>query len=361
MSVTRRERFAAEEVGTAGWRLHEQRPLFDMLGDRRIGHGLLGVSDPDIFYADGRWHMLLGAVTSRFKVAIVHARLPEGDEIDSDCWEFVTDARGRAVTLGTPTARDAWDRGGMHTPSRVIGSAHGAQVERIYYAGQRTRSTTGPRSRYAIGYLEKDASGTWRRHPSPVVEGEPDRPSALEPFVLFTGGRWRMWYLSAEGEVGRGEQPDYQMRYTESSDGVRWQPPEVFASTAEGYFDNCVVPVVDGWRMVLARGTNLHGTRPFPSQGLWICESTSDPAGRDTWHPVARLLDTDLESEPWFSAGLCGPAIVTDSDLMHVFATGTAGPTSWWRELRARVRDHRRLPPPSPFYLCTGRLTFTRH
>ncbi|RBM13050.1 hypothetical protein DI005_31995 [Prauserella sp. PE36] len=349
-----------QEALGPGWRLREQRPLLDMLGEKRIGHGVLGVSDPDVFYADGRWNMLLGAVTTRFKVSIVHARLPVGANIDDDRWEFVTDRRGRAALLGAPSGRGAWDRGGMHTPSRVVGTVDGEQVERVYYAGQRTRASSGRRSRYAIGFLERGQDGTWRRHEEPVVEGDEQRPSVFEPFVLHTDGRWRMWFLSSPGEVGRGEQPDYQLRYTESTDGVSWAAPEAFASTEEGFFDNCVAPTGSGWRMILARGTNLHGTHPFPSQGLWITETPTPPAGRDSWRPMARLLNTDNAAQPWYAAGLCGPAIVDDEDLMHIFATGTYAKTSWWRLVLTRLRDRKPLPPPSPFYLCTGRLTFER-
>ncbi|MFC7406893.1 hypothetical protein [Georgenia alba] len=342
------------------WRLVDQRPLFDMLAEARICRGVLGVSDPDVFHADGRWQMLLGAFTTRLTVRIVLARLPVGAPVVEDGWAFVTDRRGHAVTIGSPPRRRSWDGGGMHTPNRVAGTVAGEPVERIYYAGQPAGRTGLGRNRYAIGALVRDAE-TWRRYDHPVLEGDARRPSAFEPYVLCTDGRWRMWYLSAPGEVEPGERPDYELRYTESDDGLRWEPAETFSSTAEGYFDNTVVRTPAGWRMVLARGTNLHGTEPYPAQGLWLTEAGDLPGGRAAWGGIDRLLDTDASPTPWYAAGLCGPAVVLDGeDTMHVFATGTYARTSWWRTSLSRLRRGRRPPPPSPFYLATGRLTFTR-
>jgi hypothetical protein len=338
----------------SAWRLVEASPLFSMLGDPRPGHGLMGVSDPDVHLRDGTWTMFLGAFTTRFSVRIVEARLPGDAAITDDSWKLVLDRRKRAAELGAPPDRHAWDAAGMHTPSYVKGPG----VERIYYAGRRTRKITGPGSRYALGCLEH-RDGVWHRLPGPVLTGDPARPSVLEPFVLHTDGRWRMWFLSAIGETGRGEQPDYQLRYTESADGIRWEAPETFATAEEGFFDNAVTGGAAGWQMVLARGTNLYGTRPFPGQGLWLAEAAS-PGGRDSWSSLQRLLDTDAGAQDWYAAGVCGPAVVTASDRLHLFATGTHALTPWWRAALGRLRARRSLPAPAPYFLTTGRFTFRR-
>lgn len=341
------------------WTLAEARPLFSMLDDPRPGHGLIGVSDLDVHHRDGAWSMFLGAFTTRFAVRIVEARLPAGAPLTADSWSFVTGRRGRAVELGAPRDRHAWDAAGMHTPSYVTGRADGREVERIYYAGRRSRQITGPGSRYAIGCLER-ADHAWRRRAGPVLTGDAARPSVLEPLVRHAEGRWRMWFLSALGETGRGQQPDYELRYTESDDGVRWDLPERFASVEEGFFDNALVDDSGTWRMVLARGTNLFGTVPFPPQGLWLTESATVPAGRDSWSPAARLLDTDRHAAEWYAAGVCGPAAVLDGEALHVFATGTHAPTSWPRAAAGRLRHGRSPPAPAPYFLTTGRFTFRR-
>lgn len=343
------------------WDLVETRPLFAMLGDPRPGHGLLGVSDPDVHHLDGGWSMFLGAFTTGFAVRIVEARLPIGAPITDDRWAFVTGERGRATPIGAPTHRNAWDRAGMHTPSYVAGRIGDRQVERIYYAGRRSQKITGPESRYSIGYVER-VEGVWRRGTSPVLTGDDTRPSVLEPFVICQDGVWRMWFLSAIGEVGRNEQPDYELRYAESEDGEHWSRPERFADADEGFFDNTVIRGGDGWTMLLARGTNLYGTAPYPSQGLWISEGAVDPRGRAHWPGPERMLDTGREAEPWYAAGVCGPAAVADGDdLLHVFATGTHSPVGWWRASLGRLRRRRSLPPPAPYFLTTGRFTFRRN
>lgn len=334
-----------------------------MVGDPRPGHAVLGVSDPDVNSINGRWTMFLGAFTTRFVVRIVEARLPVGGDIDDDSWRIRTDDRGRALHLGAPDDRGAWDYRGMHTPCFVEGWADGQRVERIYYAGRMSSRHTGSESRYAIGVLER-GDDTWLRRDTPVILGDEDRPSALEPRVVFAGGVWRIWFLSTVGEVGPGEQPDYELRYSESTDGLSWGPSEIFAGRRDGFFDNAVNPHGGAWEMILARGTNLFGTQPYPDQGLWWAVSTTDPGGRGHWTSPVMFLDTDSSAEAWYAAGVCGPSFVrvnaSDHERMHVFATGTRGPTSWWSAAVSRLRAGRRPPPPSPFYLAVGRLTFVR-
>jgi hypothetical protein len=164
--------------------------------------------------------------------------------------------------------------------------------------------------------------------------------------------------------VGSGEQPDYELRYAESSDGLVWGPPETFSVREDGFFDNAVSSHDPGWAMILARGTNLHGTRPYPDQGLWRAESASDPGSRELWTSPTRFLDTDREAEAWYAAGVCGPSFVRtggdDEQRLHVFATGARSPTSWWSSTVSRLRAGRRPPAPSPYYLTVSRFTFVR-
>src|ERR671917_435740 len=102
-------------MASDAWTFVGARRLFDMLGDPPSGHGLLGVSDPDVHpRPGGGWSMYLGAFTTRFVVRIVEARLPPGAGIADDSWQLVTDGRGRAVELGAPPPRAAWDAAGMH-------------------------------------------------------------------------------------------------------------------------------------------------------------------------------------------------------------------------------------------------------
>ena len=342
--------------------------FFDMLTGLRPVRNVWGVSDPDVHKIDGRWVMFLGGLTSGFKVLPFAATLPGGAPLSSTAWSLVTDPcrPGRAVPLVPAPPRGQWDSHGMHTPSYVRGQVpDGATQERIYYAGRSSRSVTGKHSRYAIGYLERMPTG-WRRHGPPVHTGTTARPSVLEPLVRYDDGRWRMWYLSTVGEVGRDELPDYQLEYAEGDDGIRWSGPQVLFSTQDGYFDNAVLQVDDHYEMVVARGTNLYGTPGFPAQGLWWLRSPRPSGDRADWTEVpVRLLDTDVDPLPWFANGGCGPSFhygdtAADHETMYVFFTGTAAKSNWLKTAAGRLARGRRPPIPAPFYLATGRVTVPR-
>ena len=182
--------------------------------------------------------------------------------------------------------------------------------------------------------------------------------------MRYAEGRWRLWYLSAVGEVGRGEQPDYELRYVESIDGLTgWTTPRTVFSPADGFFDNAVDQVDGQWEMVLARGPNLHGTTPFPAQGLWWARSATPSGERRAWsHELVRLLDTDIEPEPWFARGVCEPSFHcgrtdADRDTLYLFVTGTRAARPWWHIALGRLTHLRPPPFPAPYYLATGRIT----
>lgn len=71
---------------------------------------------------------------------------------------------------------------------------------------------------------------------------------------------------------------------------------EVYVDMLDGLAPvrNAVQEVDGHYEMVVARGTNLHGTEDFPPQGLWWLRSDSPSGRRADWtrDPV-RLLDTD--------------------------------------------------------------------
>ncbi|GAB2690018.1 hypothetical protein GCM10027089_09320 [Nocardia thraciensis] len=103
----------------------------------------------------------------------------------------------------------------MEHRRRQPGSGRG---ERIYYAGRANSKHYGPGSRYAIGVLERRGS-EWVRRDAPVIVGDVRRRSVLEPSVVYADGCFRMWYLATPREIGPGERPDYELRYTQSEDG----------------------------------------------------------------------------------------------------------------------------------------------
>lgn len=327
--------------------------LWDML-DGPMPRGVLGLSDPHVQHVDGRWVMLVGGFSTSFRNRLYRATLAPGADLAAHGWRFDRDARGRLRPLAPDGRRGDWDAGGMHTPCHV--PPHRGHPARVYYAGRRTARRYGDGSAYAIGLLERAPDGSWSRRARPVLEGDHDRPSVLEPTVVPVDDGYRMWFLSTPHEVGPGEQPDFELRVSDSADGVTWSPPQVFATSQEGWFDCALDGTAHGWTMLLARGTNLHGTRPYPPQGLWRMRAATPSGRREDWSPAERVLDTGAPATPaWMGRGVCGPSVATDADGTRlVFLTGTHRAPSWPRLAARRLASARRPPVPAPYFLATG-------
>lgn len=343
--------------------------LFNMLEGLYPVRNVLAVGDPNVHQIDGTWTMFLGGFTTRFRVSLFSATLPFGAPLSSNEWTLTTQPGRphRALPIVADPPKGQWDHHGMHTPAYVEGrTSKGAPERRIYYAGRSSAAHFGPDSRYAIGLL-RQVAGRWVRHGPPVHVGTPERPSVLEPLIRFDDGRWRLWYLSTVSEPGPGELPDYRIEYTESADGISgWSPPRVFFPTEDGYFDGCVQRVDDHFEMIVARGTNLHGTPGYPAQGLWFLDSVTGSGDRADWASTpVRLLDTDVDAMPWFANGSLGPSFHygdtdADRDTMYVFFTGTHAKVNWFATAARRIARLQRPPIPAPFHLTTGRMAFER-
>jgi len=323
------------------------------MADGPMPRGLLGVGIGDVVRCGDAWTLYLGGYSTTFRNRLYRATATGDDPVALE-WTVHTDRRSRARALLPDAPRNAWDGGGMHTPSYL--AAADGHPARIYYAGREGRRHTGEGSRYAVGMLER-RDGAWRRAGPPLLRGDGARPSALEPRVVRHDGLHTMWYLAAPHEVAPGEQPDYELRTTTSRDGVTgWSTPRVFATAAEGFFDVALLPGGAGWTLVLARGTNLHGTAPFPEQGLWRMTAPSPSAHRADWSAPERILDTEAPGTPaWMGAGVCDPALAARPDgSLVVFVTGTRRNRGWVRLAAERLRQGRRLPVPAPFHLAAG-------
>ncbi len=335
----------------------EAQVFWDMI-DGPMPRGLLGIGDPDVHLIDGRWTMFLGGFSTGFRNRLYRATLSDDGSPATGPWTIDHDGKGRVTALAADPPRGGWDAAGMHTPSYV--PASGGNGPRIYYTGRATSKHYGPKSRYSIGVLEYQ-DGRWHRRSNPVLCGASSRPSVLEPFVIYTDGRYRMWYQANPHEIGPGEQPDYELRCVDSENGLTdWSPPTVFADPSEGFFDNTLARGGDGWVMVLAHGSNLHGARDFPEQGLWWITAPHPSADRSDWSEPRRLFDTDVPDTPnWCARGTYGPALTfTDPASMQatVHFTATRATPRWPRLLLRRLRRFRRPPVPAPFYLATGAL-----
>ncbi|WP_202879667.1 hypothetical protein [Serinicoccus kebangsaanensis] len=298
--------------------------------------------------------MFLGGFSTSFRNRLYTATLTPGADPGSRSWRFVCDARGRARALTVDPPKDAWDAEGMHTPSFV--PAADGQPARVYYTGRASKKQYGPDSSYAIGALEL-IDGAWVRRDEPLIRGTAPRSSVLEPLVVHDRGRYVMWFQANPHEIGPGEYPDYELRVTESVDGVSWSVPRVFSTPAKGFFDNTIARTRDGWLMVLARGPDLHGTGGFPEQGLWVSTTRELSADRSSWSVPRHVLNTaDAGMPASLARGVYGPGVLYDADTGRtvVYVTGVREAPSWPRFIAQRLLRGRRPVVPSPFYLSVS-------
>ncbi len=94
----------------------------------------------------------------------------------------------------------------------------------LYYIGWQPKSTVrmGLIAGLAIG--DERGNGFVRQSRAPVLERTDREPFSIltGPCVMFDAGRWKMWYVSCVGWVNK-ELPRYNIKYAESSDGIRWE------------------------------------------------------------------------------------------------------------------------------------------
>ncbi len=345
--------------------------LYSML-DGTPARNLLGYGDPCVARVDGRWTMFVGGFQLDFRNNLFQLELPEGDELDSPRWAFVTEPGRprRARALVPQPGKRSWDHYGLHTPSYVRGRAGGRDVERIYYAGRGSYRVVDNVAPYSIGVMTR-RDGAWQRHEAPIVRGTAERPNVLEPKAAFLEGKWRIWDATTPQEAGRKADVRYRIQYVESDDGLEgWSAPVTVFDEDEGYYDAAVGPwpgADDRYAMVLARSTNLYGRSPFPEQGLWLARGGSAFAVRGNWAiEPAPLLRCDAEAPEWYRHGPFGPSLVlldaptrAGADAC-LFFSGVDARRNWPRLALRNLARGKLPPPPAPFHFTLGRLDLVR-
>ncbi|WP_143140859.1 hypothetical protein [Nannocystis exedens] len=345
--------------------------LYSML-DGTPARNLLGYGDPCVARVDGRWTMFVGGFQLDLRNNLYALQLPEGDELDSPAWSFVTapGRPGRAQPLVPQPRRDEWDHHGLHTPSYVRGRVGDAEVERIYYAGRGSYRVVDNVAPYGIGVMTR-RDGTWARHPTPILRGSPTSPNVLEPKAAYLNGKWRVWYTTTPQEAGKRAPVRYRIEYVESDDGVTgWSAPVVVFDEEEGYYDAAVTASPPGaagaYTMLLCRSTNLYGRSPFPEQGMWLAAGGEEFGARANWQIAASpLIRCDAAAPEWYRHGPFGPSLVAlDRPTRRgvaacVFFSGVDSRRNWARLALRNLGRGKLPPPPAPFFFTLGRLDLT--
>lgn len=129
-------------------------------------------------------------------------------------------ADGPLLDIGEPGSFD--DNGLMATS--VIHAA--PDVIHMYYAGFEILHNI--RYRILTGLaVSRDGGETFTRHSvTPILErSATERHFRCGPYVLKDGAVFRLWYIAGSHweEVNGKPSPIYDLRYQESTDGIRWQ------------------------------------------------------------------------------------------------------------------------------------------
>jgi hypothetical protein len=127
----------------------------------------------------------------------------------------------------------------------------------LYYTGW-SRGVTVPFYLFIGLAISTDGGRTYERaSEAPLLDRGPGDPYlTASPFVLHERGRWRMWYISGTAWESRGDRPRhyYHVKYTESSDGIRWERPARVAIDYAGPDEHafgrpCITRNTDGYWM----------------------------------------------------------------------------------------------------------------
>ncbi len=322
--------------------------IFDTAAGFAPVKNLVAIGDPNVQKLGNQWWMFVGAAHSGEKVNIFSASLPPGAPLSSDGWTITTvpgDPTEAAPLVEHPE-EGRWDEW-LHTPSYARGHAGDGTgpCERLYYTG--SKAAAAEERSFSIGVLERSGE-VWRRREDPVLRGVGERANVLEPKVMWSQGKWRMWVMATAKEAGPDDLPDYQIHYLESDDGIGgWGDPQVLFDERDNFFDAVAIEAGEGIEMVVARAPNMFGAPGFPSQGLWWLSSPKPSGDRSDWTaPPVQLLDADHGAR-WYASGTYGPSLAygdtpADSDTLYVFFTGAA------------------VPEPTPYVLSIARLTVPR-
>jgi len=258
------------------------------------------ITDATVAKRGDRWWMYVaGEVKGHQGIQLFSASLPVGAPLSASGWRLTPHPNdpSRVSTLAGHEHSAAWDlKGGRHCPAYARGwdPERGAWVERIYYAGG-AANLWGP---YTIGYLEWDGT-RWVDRPEPVFVANEDweRGSVYEPNVIYSDGKWRMWYVAGSNLE------DYLVQgYAESADGrTNWSEHKIFIAAEEKVFDFCVIERDTGYEAVFSKV--WLGKPPAPAAtGLWWCQCRVPSADFAEWSEPIQIMtarDCGWHAGPW--------------------------------------------------------------
>lgn len=133
-------------------------------------------------------------------------------DLDSPAPEFEPEP---VIPLGPP---GAFDESGVTGGCLVTSD----DTQYLYYSGWRLPHDV-PFVFFIGCAVSRDGESFEKVSPGPVLgPNRVDRFLTASPSILIESGVWRMWYVSGTGWTGK--EPNYLIRYAESTDGIAWRP-----------------------------------------------------------------------------------------------------------------------------------------
>jgi len=192
----------------------------------------------------------------------------------------------------------------------------------MYYSG--FELCTHIRYRILAGLaVSRDKGKTFKRHSrSPVLDRtDEELYFRCAPFVVFDEGVFRLWYVagSAWTEVGGKALPVYDLRYQESTDGIRWESKGRLSLALTGEDEHGF-----GRPWVIKRGPNDYQIfysirrRSFAAYRLGYAES------QDGIHWVRKDEEMGLNVSPgeFDSDAIMYSAVISVGDRTYCFYNG---------------------------------------
>jgi hypothetical protein len=210
------------------------------------------------------------------------------------------------------------------TPVSIL--RHGGE-DRLYYVGWKRRRYGGVTIETSIGLaiLRKDGEELARAFEGPILGQDIDHPIlTAAPFVVFEGGRYRMWYCSGDAwrEAGGQGEMLYTVHYAESDDGIRFK--KIGGAVIPYQFDGEVVsaPWVEkaGGAYHMWYSTRGHATREAKNYTIGYAHAKDGL----TWERRDDLAGITKSAEGWDSEMVCYPAMYPHGERVYMFYCGNA-------------------------------------
>jgi len=191
---------------------------------------------------------------------------------------------------------------------------------RLYYTGWQLSSTIRYYLLTGLAISHDGGQSFQRTSQTPMLERSNDELTVrTAPCLLFDHDVWKMWYIAGSSTiiVDDKQVPTYEMRYLESTDGLKWGScgQTVMSPTGDdeyGFGRPCVVKKAAGYEMWYSVRTR--------SRGYHLGYATSEDGL--SWQRQDHLAEFSTEPEGWDSKMQAFGTVVDSAFGRYIFYNG---------------------------------------